>query len=321
MNVNGMMVKKMKYKTDRIAILMATYNGEKYIREQIESLLMQSFLEWDLFIHDDGSTDNTVGIIREYANKYSHKIHIIDGSATGGAKNNFFYLMRSVEAPYIMFCDQDDVWFKDKIEKTYKQMIEMEGKKGKNTPILVFTDLQVADQNLSIIANRMSVSQQLNPDKIQFKDILLQNVITGCTVMINQFCRDKSLSTFNIDNIIMHDWWCSLVAAYFGTISFVNEPLLSYRQHESNSVGSIQITDFHYIIKKIMKKDTIIEALELTRKQAKEFAIVYQQDANSLVARYSRLGENGKIKRMLFYIKNNMWKSGLIRNLGLIAWG
>ena len=103
------------HSTDKIAILMATYNGEKYICQQIDSILSQTCKDWELYIHDDGSTDNTIAAVESYVEKYPDKIHLIDGKSTGGAKYNFFYMFGQVEAPYYMTCDQDDVWLENMI--------------------------------------------------------------------------------------------------------------------------------------------------------------------------------------------------------------
>ena len=309
------------FQTDNIAILLATYNGEKYIHEQIESILSQTYSEWEIYIHDDGSKDNTCEIILEYSHKYPEKIHIIEGAGTGCAKKNFFYLMSQVQAPYYMCCDQDDVWLETKIEKTIKKMKELEDQIGKQNPILVFSDLEVVDSNLNLIAASMNAYQKLNPSKTQFKDLLIQSLVTGCVMMMNESCVKKSLVSFDIDKIIMHDWWCSLVASYFGKIGFVDESLIKYRQHSDNSVGVKALSDIRYIIKKAMKGKEVKDTLRLTRNQAKEFVKAYELKDNCLADRYSRLAEEGKLKRIIFYMKNHMWKSGLARNAGLIIWG
>ena len=288
------------YHTDSIAILMATFNGEKYIREQIESILHQSNQDWELFIHDDGSTDQTVEIIRQYEEANPNKIHVVEGSAAGGAKKNFIYLMKNVSAPYIMFSDQDDVWLDEKIEKTYDTIRQTEKRTGKEKPVLAFTDLKVVDQELNTVAERMSKSQQLNPRRTTFKESLIQNVVTGCTLMINRSCAEKSLAGFDMDKIIMHDWWLALVASYFGKITYVDEPLILYRQHGDNSVGTIPITEFNYIKRKMTKGNVIKHTLELTRIQAQEFSKTYKLKENSLCSKYSRLGSKNKIERMLF---------------------
>ena len=125
----------------KVAILMATYNGEKYLSEQIESIINQTFTDWVLYIHDDGSTDGTLEIIKKYVKIYPKKIILIQGERTGGAKFNFFSLMDKVTAEYIMFSDQDDWWLPDKINKTLEKCIKIENGQ-KDTPVVVFTDFK-----------------------------------------------------------------------------------------------------------------------------------------------------------------------------------
>ncbi len=309
------------YTTDKIAILMATYNGETYIDEQIESLLKQTFDQWELYVHDDASQDNTVKIIEKYSQKYPDKIHILTGAGTGNAKNNFFYLMRNVEAPYIMFCDQDDIWMEEKIEITFKHMLTIEKQLGNSVPVLVFSDLRVVDENLNIIADRMSEYQKLNPNRIHFRDIILQSIATGCTMMLNRSCVIKSLELRELSDIIMHDWWCSLTASYFGIMSYINASLILYRQHKNNSVGAKAVSNLNYIINKMSKGSDIKNALAMTRKQALVFAKTYKLGNSCLASEYGKLSELNKIKRLLFYVKNRIYKSGFFRNIGLIIWG
>ena len=113
----------------KIYILLATYNGEKYLKEQLDSLFEQTNQHWTLWIHDDNSKDNTISIIKEYQSKYPNKIKFLDDNiSTGGAKENFTYLLENIDDDYehIMFCDQDDVWLEDKIDITLKKMLEIE---------------------------------------------------------------------------------------------------------------------------------------------------------------------------------------------------
>ena len=136
----------MKQKTT--AILLATYNGEKFLREQLDSLLQQTYSDWTLYIHDDGSTDSTKEIIKEYEQKYEN-ITMLRYPSQKGAKNNFMSLLERVEANYYLFCDQDDVWRKDKVEKEMARMMVLE-KDFPGKPVLVFSDLYVVDINLNI---------------------------------------------------------------------------------------------------------------------------------------------------------------------------
>lgn len=230
-----------------IDILLATYNGGKYIDEQLDSILAQTYTEWYLIVHDDGSTDNTLDIIKYYQNLYPEKIQIInDGVRCGGAKENFAHLMRFSTAPYIMFCDQDDVWLPNKIECTFDKLLEIEKKKP-GIPILVHSDLMVVDEELNILSDSMFTSQRLPKQILSTNQLLVQNNITGCTVVIN---RQALLVSLPIPDVaIMHDWWIACkVLQNKGVIFFVDNALINYRQHSNNTVGSTDI-NYLYIMK------------------------------------------------------------------------
>lgn len=308
------------FMTDKIAILMAVYNGEKYIEEQLKSILTQTDDNWELLIHDDGSTDRSLQIVSRYQKQDPHRIHIVEGSPCGGAKENFFFLIRQINAPYVMFCDQDDVWLPEKIELTIQRMREQECRCGANTPIMVFSDLTVADNSLQPIAERMSVYQKLNPRHILCKDLMIQNVITGCTVMVNRALLEKALQAEDTDSIIMHDWWCALVASCFGTITYLDLPLVLYRQHGDNSVGAKNVNSPKYLKERLKSRQQIKTSLSATQKQAECFVKTYSV-TDPVLCKYGQLGGMSKAQRLWFYAANRIHKCGWQRNLGLLIWG
>lgn len=307
------------HSTDKIAILMATYNGEKYICQQIDSILSQTCKDWELYIHDDGSTDHTIAAAESYVEKYPDKIHLIDGKSTGGAKYNFFYLFGQVEAAYYMTCDQDDVWLDKKIELTYDKMLTIEDKA--DVPCLVYTELRVVDGELNTIADTMSEYQSLDCHKRTINQCILQNSVTGCTMMVNRALRDKMLHITDIDNTIMHDWWAALVAAQFGKTAFIDEPTILYRQHGDNSLGALGINKLSYIVRRVWQKKQIQESMRLGRLQAREFAKTYNLPDDSLAVRYAALEGKSRRVRQRFYKENDMYKTGTMRRLGQAVWG
>ena len=302
-------------KKKEIAILMASYNGGAFIATQLDSILSQTYRNWKLYIHDDGSTDDTMNIIKKYVSKFPQKIFIVKGPRTGGAKYNFFYLMNEVNADYIMFSDQDDYWLPTKIEKTLKKLLELENN-NPHIPVVTYTDLSVVDQNLKIISNKMSRYQALKMTNTHFNKLMIQNVVTGCTMMINKACRDLAIKCKDYDSIIMHDWWCALIASHFGKIGYLDEPLILYRQHGDNSVGAKKVYDIKYVASKInhinKQKLSVIKA----EKQILLFAKTYKIN-KAYIVEYGNLNKRNKLNRIYFFIKHHIFKSGLIRNIGL----
>lgn len=308
------------FTTDKTAILMAVYNGERYIEEQLESILAQTNGNWELFIHDDGSTDCSLQIASRYVKQDPYRIHIVEGPPCGGAKENFLFLMRQINAPYVMFCDQDDVWLPEKIKLTFQKMREQEFRFGADTPLMVFSDLTVVDSKMHPIAERMSVYQKLDPRRILCKDLMIQNVITGCTVMVNRALLKKALQAKDTDTVIMHDWWCALVASYFGKIAYLDSSLVLYRQHEDNSVGAKNVNSLKYLRGRLKNKRSVKRSLTATQQQVECFVKTYSI-SDPMLCQYGQLAGMNKAQRLWFYAKNRIHKCGWQRNLGLLLWG
>ena len=315
-----------QFHTDKIAILLATYNGARYLSEQLDSLLAQTNPDWITYIHDDGSTDGTTKIIDDYVARYPQKFIKVEGKSTGGAKANFFYLLSAVDAPYLMCCDQDDVWLPEKVETTYQAMKKLEAEAGEDKPLLVFTELRVVDGKLGTVAERMSDYQQLDCNRDRVEDIVVQNNVTGCTMMINRKLREllggkNRTHKLDMEQVIMHDWWCALIAVEFGKMKFISQPQILYRQHEDNSVGAKNAASVSYAAARLFKIREMKESLLLTRKQALEFTKCFELSKEHVVSRYAHIGSRNKFARIRFYKKNRMSKSGRARQLGFRIFG
>lgn len=233
----------MKLKNDKcVAILMATYNGSRYISEQIESIINQTFTDWKLYIQDDGSTDNTREIIKQYVDKDNRIVFVDTGLTKQGAGLNFMNLLNMVESEYYMFSDQDDVWFVDKIEKTYLRMKEEE-KLHPDKPVLVHTDRRHTDALLNVTLESEFNPNGLSYERIKRKIDLLKNpnilkiytIAGGCTMMLNHLAKKIS---FPFIGLRVHDSICAMaVANNHGVISSILEPTMYYRIHGNNTCG------------------------------------------------------------------------------------
>ena len=221
-----------------IDILMATYNGERFVAEQIESIQCQSYENWRLLVSDDCSTDGTLDVVRHYAAS-DNRIRIVsEGVKRGGAKENFFALMGFSDAPYCMFCDQDDVWLPEKIEKSLAGMRRLEAGSSADSPLLVFCDMKVVDGGLSVIHESFERSSHFDISELTFDRLVSLNVAAGCCQCFNAKLRDTCLDCEDVGSVEMHDWWTVLIAAAFGTIGYIDQPLSLYRQHGGNVVGA-----------------------------------------------------------------------------------
>jgi glycosyltransferase involved in cell wall biosynthesis len=229
----------------KIAIVLSIYNGEKYLVEQIDSLLSQTYKNLVIVIRDDGSDDKSFAIAEKYALMHPQRFHVLAlDNQNKGASGGFAFLMEYVlankmtlglEKGYLMFCDQDDVWFDEKVEMQMSAMLKAE-EAGGDCPVLIHSDLQVVSSEKSLIAKSFVVFQGLEIKRSTFPNLIISNLITGCTALVNEALAVKALPIS--DKAIMHDWWLAIVAAAFGKVIFLDMPLIYYRQHENNTIGA-----------------------------------------------------------------------------------
>ena len=304
-----------------VTIVMGTYNGAKFIAEQIESILSQTEQDWKLIISDDCSMDATASIVSKYIEKHQDKITFIErGNPSGSAKNNFIYALSLFESDYIMTCDQDDVWLPTKIELTLKKMHEMEDKYGKGKPLLVHTDLKIVDANLKVIADSMFEYQNLDSNRMALNNLIVQNIVTGCTMLVNRCLLDWVRDV--PEESIMHDWWFAIIAAAFGYIGFVNEPTMLYRQHSNNEVGAKSAQTVSYNLRRFIEVKKSKLALQNTYEQAKAFLAIYGEELSgeqsAMIKVYTSLITYGKLRRIFLMSKYDFWKTGFARKCGQI---
>ncbi|HEO1123075.1 TPA: glycosyltransferase family 2 protein [Streptococcus agalactiae] len=215
----------------KVNILMATYNGDKFLAQQIESIQKQTFKEWNLLIRDDGSSDKTCDIIRNFTAKDSRIRFINENEHHNlGVIKSFFTLVNYEVADFYFFSDQDDVWLPEKLSVS----LEAAKHKASDVPLLVYTDLKVVNQELNILQDSMIRAQSHHANTTLLPE-LTENTVTGGTMMINHALAEK---WFTPNDILMHDWFLALLAASLGEIIYLDLPTQLYRQHDNNVLGA-----------------------------------------------------------------------------------
>lgn len=302
-----------------VEILLATYNGGLYLEEQLNSLLDQTYSDIRILVRDDGSTDRTAEIVKHYEQSHSGKVVLLrDGTGCGGPAQNFLRLVSHATAPYIMFADQDDYWFPEKVEKTLQKMKELEQGQGGETPVLVFSDYRPVDEHLEELEFHRENSQ-IAAFHLELNRLLVQNYVTGCTIMANRSLY-KKLGQYD-PAMEMHDWWAALYASAAGILYHLPEELMLYRQHGNNCVGAVDVKSFRYRIHKFLDKRTklsqqryLAQAECFYRRYAEELG----EEENRILKDFMEIwsGKHGKLGRMYRLLKGRYLKSDVVRVLG-----
>lgn len=219
----------------KVDIVLATFNGEKYLAQQLNSVIAQTHKNWRLIVSDDGSSDSTFAILTEFSKK-DPRIIIVNTQRQGGVVANFAKALSFVIADYVMFCDQDDVWLNDKLYLMLDKLMKVEANIGKQTPVLGFSDLSLVDRDLSKISPSLYNAGNLNPyNNLDYRFLLWRSTVFGCTVIFNAALYQKAMPIPS--GVPMHDQWFALLASLRGKIFYVPKQTIMYRLHESNVVG------------------------------------------------------------------------------------
>ena len=297
-------------KNDTVSILLSIYNGEEYLSELIDSLKKQTYSHIEIIARNDGSNDLSVEMVKKL------NIKLIKGT-NEGAKKSFElllnYALENSTSNYFMFCDQDDVWNSDKVVKSMHLMKILE-KKNRNTPLLVHSDLEVVDKNLKKLCNSFWKYEKINPKKNTFHELLLQNTVTGCTLLINRKLAELSLPIAK--NAIMHDWWIALVASCFGEIGILQTQTLKYRQHQNNAIGAKKL-NLNLYIKKYIQKNTLIKNFLQATSFLEQYSTNMDTKQLSQLKKFISLQDESFYKKRVTLVQEKFYKHGILRNLGL----
>ena len=228
----------------KLCILLASYNGEKYISEQLDSIINQTYKNWELIIRDDGSKDETVTILNKYEKK-DERIKILrDDKGNLGFLKNFEELLFNAKEEFILFSDQDDFWLKNKLEKFVEKIRDLD-EKVLSKPLLIHCNSLVCDDKLEIIKEEFIDSKIAK--KTNSNIYFFEYIVQGSTSMVNKKMIKESLPF--LKNVTLHDRYFHLLSQFLGTRVFIDESLVKYRQHERNEIGANRS-----IIKNIMSK-------------------------------------------------------------------
>ena len=211
-----------------VHILLSTYNGERYLAEQLESILDQSHEDFILTIRDDGSTDRTPALLSRFAGRDSRIRFVVQDNQ--GVVASYYWLLKNADpgCSHFSFADQDDVWLPDKLERALAVLSSYDD----SVPLLYCAGLEYVSSDLK----HLGFSPKTGKAPC-LGNALVQNIATGCTIVMNKAARELLLKHVWPSQIVMHDWWSYLVVSAFGKVVRDDFVAIKYRQHEGNQVG------------------------------------------------------------------------------------
>lgn len=292
----------------KVQVLMSTYNGEKYFEEQLHSILNQSYANISILIRDDGSKDNTISLIQKFVKMFPDKIQFIKGSNVGVIPS-FYALLQAADigASYICFCDQDDVWMNDKVERAVQALL------SSDMPGMYFSSTMLADQDL----NPLKIWPSVPLKKPSFYNALVQNIAVGATVVINKSARELIVKkVIETNNLQMHDWWAYLCISAFGNVYYDEEPTIFYRQHLNNVVGGHR-SIFQQLRSK-WKSFRKHSGQKLLKRQALEFERLYSDQLDSAKRHQLQLFTQPRptlLARIQYICNSNLYRQSKAENL------
>lgn len=291
---------------NKIGILLSTFNGQKYLREQLTSIVNQTNKDWKLFIRDDGSTDDTIKIIYEFENRYDN-IHLItDNMGNVRPLRSFRSLVGyAAKFDYIMFCDQDDIWYRNKVDLSILKIKELE---NTHKYALAYTNYIVRNNDIDTIAYSHDMSELNTPNRI-----LVQSWLMGCTMIMNS--EMAVLAQKIPESAENHDNWYAKIASMVTEIGYISEPTMIHRLHNNNVTGRENTGH---------KKVQLYSLFELVKNRKKEFYKQYETflEITSLVSKIPSRKKHIEVLKAygtLFTRKNKFSKISLIRKFHFAA--
>lgn len=304
-----------------IDILLATYNGARFLPEQLDSLFAQTFQDFRITALDDASTDGTRQVLEQYARQHPYRLQVQSAPEhTGNPSLNFFQLLAASTGDYVMFCDQDDVWLPDKVHLSLAEMHRLEGRNPER-PLLIHTDLSVVSEDLRELSSSFMRYQHLDPARHALPHLIVQNNVTGCTMLINRALRERLRVP---EPVYMHDWWIALTASALGEVGFLPQPTVLYRQHQRNVIGARRARSAAYAVDRL-RSGSARDSLRRTYALAHDFLRAYRGELDpaqeEFLRQYSRCGSYGPFTRMRVLTRHHAYKKGIGRKLAQIFLG
>ncbi len=287
-----------------VVVLLSSYNGEKYIQQQIDSILAQQGVSVRLFVRDDGSKDGTPALLAQLAREHANIQFTLEENV--GLVRSFFRLLERADArcEFFAFADQDDVWLPEKLSNA----VAMLRANDLAQPLMYCARVEYVDA----VLNHLAYSPRYDQHRIGFGNALVQNIATGCTIVLNRAARDRIISNLP-EKCLVHDWWMYMVVSAFGKVVYDDRPSMKYRQHGGNVIGAS--ASFVKNLKNRVRRFARYSEATRTSTQLREFGRLFGGELDPqkrrLVERMLRRNTS-ILGRCLLVFSNQYWRQSLL---------
>ena len=309
----------------KTAVLLTTFNGTSHLPGLLDSLRSQTDSGFIVLVQDDGSSDRTPDLLRETASADDRFVFGTEQGKHLGAAGNFISLVRQADTDYCLFCDQDDIWEPEKISVLKQAMLEQEALYGNDTPLLVHSDCSLIDETGTLLGDSFFRHQGWDPEALSLPRLLVQNNVTGCTMIMNRPLMRLVADHAKARDLFMHDWFIALTAASFGHIAFVDRPLTQYRQHTSNVIGASMESLLARGISALRNRKDAKRRILLTYTHTRVFQKLYGDElpapARDIVAGYLATQRMRKISRVVAVRRMGCTMQSPVTRLGQLLFG
>lgn len=309
----------------KTSVLLTAYNGSVHLPTLLESLAAQTDPDFTVVMQDDGSTDDTPSLLSGIAESDSRFVFGIEQGQHLGAAGNFLSLLRQSDADYVLLCDQDDYWEPEKIAVLKQAILDLETQYGSDTPLLVHSDCSLVNEAGDLIGESFFRHQGWDPDAVTLPRLLVQNNVTGCTLVMNAALRKLVSAHAVAKDLFMHDWFIALTAASFGRIAFVSRPLTRYRQHGDNAIGASTQPLLIRGLSALRKRQDAKRRILLTYTHTAVFGKLYGDDlpdaARKIVDDYLATRHMRKIPRVLAVRRMGCVMQSPVTRMGQLLFG
>ena len=308
-----------------VVSLLAAYNGEVYLPELLSSLSAQTEKDFSVLFQDDGSSDRTPFILSQWA---AQDPRFRSGQEQGmhlGPKGNFISLLRQSSADLLMLCDQDDYWEANKVSRLICRYAEATSSLPAETPVLVHSDASIIDAEGHLVAESFFALQGWDPQATGLNRLLVQNNVTGCLTLMNRPLADLVVRYGNPEKMFMHDWFIALTAAAFGSVFFMPEQLVRYRQHSMNTIGASRNSLPLRALSALRNVDKSKSRIALTYSHAQAFLDVFgdalPREAAEIIHAYLQTNDLPKLRRLAAIRKHGYLMQSPVTRMGQYLFG